>query len=193
MIFFSFSASNTTSVSPSATASKPPIFPTSPKVLTEASLKEDMPPFMKEFVMRRQNNSNENTPVPTKRKTSTANTSNPALNRPHSAFIPRPNARSTSSDSRQADQQRRRSDFVSRYESLLGRAQAAAKAVDELDLLRLQRNTAQATPSMNDPQASEEAVEAPEDEDEEETSVDFNEEGKNQLFFTKFKFPPNSQ
>ena len=128
--------------------------------------------------MRRQNNSNENTPVPTKRKTSTANTSNPALNRPHSAFIPRPNARSTSSDSRQADQQRRRSDFVSRYESLLGRAQAAAKAVDELDLLRLQRNTAQASPSMNNPQASEEAVEAPEDEDEEETSVDFNEEGK---------------
>ena len=136
--------------------------------------------------MRRQNNSNENTPVPTKRKTSTANPSNPALNRPHSAFIPRPNARSTSSDSRQADQQRRRSDFVSRYESLLGRAQAAAKAVDELDLLRLQRNTAQATPSMNNPQASEEAVEAPEDEDEEETSVDFNEEGKINKIPAKF-------
>ena len=170
----------TASVSPgatTATASKPPIFPTSPKVLTEASIKEDMPPFMKEFVMRRQNNSNENTPVPTKRKSSTA-TNSPALNRPHSAFIPRPNARSTSSDSR--PDQRRRSDFVSRYESLLGRAQAAAKAVDELDLLRLQRSsTANTAQNMNNPTtASEEAPEAQDDEDEEETSVDFNEEGK---------------
>ena len=132
---------------------------------------------MKEFVMRRQNNSNENTPVPTKRKSSTA-TNSPALNRPHSAFIPRPNARSTSSDSR--PDQRRRSDFVSRYESLLGRAQAAAKAVDELDLLRLQRSsTANTAQNMNNPTtASEEAPEAQDDEDEEETSVDFNEEGE---------------
>ena len=149
--------------SPSASASKPPIFPTSPKVLSEA--KEDMPPFMKEFVMRRQN-SNESTPVPTKRKT----TASSSPSRPHSAFIPRPNARSTSSDSIKSGDQRRRSDFVSRYESLLSRAQAAAKAVDELDLLRLQRNTTASSTS----DAAAAAVE--DDEDEEETSVDFNEE-----------------
>ena len=117
--------------------------------------------------MRRQN-SNENTPVPTKRKTTTANANN-LNNRPHSAFIPRPNTRSTSSDSLKTDQ-RRRSDFVSRYESLLGRAQAAAKAVDELDLLRLQRNTsASAT-------ASEAAAARLDEDEDEETSVDFNEE-----------------
>ena len=43
------------------------------------------------------------------------------------------------SATRKSADTRRRSDFVSRYESLLNRAQAATKAVDELDLLRLQR------------------------------------------------------
>merc|ERR1712048_229750 len=51
--------------------------------------------------------------------------------RPQSAFIPPATRKSMDT--------RRRSDFVSRYESLLNRAQAATKAVDELDLLRLQR------------------------------------------------------
>ena len=44
---------------------------------------------------------------------------------------------------------RRRSDFVSRYESLLSRAQAATKAVDELDLLRLQRAKVDNTSTTN--------------------------------------------
>ena len=79
--------------------------------------------------------------------------------RPQSAFIPRsrPTASSSQSGSSAQVEQggqvgglptsprssssdiRRRSDFVSRYESLLNRCQAATKAVDELDLLRLQK------------------------------------------------------
>ena len=114
-----------------------------------------MPPFMKEFVMRRTTTSQQQSPsetTPTKRKPT------PQI-RPQSAFIPQSRKSAANSDTR------RRSDFVSRYESLLSRAQAATKAVDELDLLRLQR--------AKDVQAQ--AADANSDKDEEE-SVDFNEE-----------------
>ena len=54
------------------------------------------------------------------------------------------------SATRKSADTRRRSDFVSRYESLLNRAQAATKAVDELDLLRLQRaNTSNTSSTSN--------------------------------------------
>merc|ERR1712083_509537 len=106
--------------------------------------------------------------------------------RPQSAFIPPATRKSADT--------RRRSDFVSRYESLLSRAQAATKAVDELDLLRLQRakvdntsttntssasvnftpNASTASPDNNDNLVDDNVV--LDDEDDEVTSVDFNED-----------------
>ena len=80
---------------------------------------------------------------------------------------------------------RRRSDFVSRYESLLNRAQSATKAVDELDLLRLQRaKTDPSSVTSGPPSTSVSAGpptptsgHVPEDDlDEDEVSVDFNAE-----------------
>jgi hypothetical protein len=153
------------------TSSKPPIFP-SPKLPTSSN--DDMPPFMKEFVMRRQssmentnnNNNNNNqqgaaTPTPTKRKSVQGSPSSISPMRPQSAFIPRPSARSVlNSENKSSQDQRRRSDFISRYESLMNRAQAATKAVDELDILR--QNEAKGADV--------------EDDEEDVESVDFNED-----------------
>ena len=182
------------------TSSKPPIFPvgnsiSSPPIIkpvAAVSNSDDLPPFMKEFVLRRNNNQQQTnsskgmnpfslifvkliyfdsrvffgpdltyyiyllhfldlTPEAAKRRLNQT--------RPQSAFIPRsrPTASSSQSGSSAQVEQggqvgglptsprssssdiRRRSDFVSRYESLLNRCQAATKAVDELDLLRLQK------------------------------------------------------
>ena len=123
--------------------------------------------------------------------------------RPQSAFIPRSRPSSQSGSSAQVLEQggqvgglptsprssssdpRRRSDFVSRYESLLNRCQAATKAVDELDLLRLQKAAANAnqtgTGSSQDlahhDLAQDHVVAIEDDNDEEEIAdVDFDEE-----------------
>ncbi len=84
--------------------------------------------------------------------------------RPQSAFI---STQTAQSSRKSADNPRRRSDFVSRYESLLNRAQNATKAVDELDLLRLQR--------AKGSEATQEDLQD-NDDDQEEEEVDFNEE-----------------
>ena len=110
--------------------------------------------------------------------------------RPQSAFIPRSRPSSSSQGSsaqveqgqvglptspRSSTDIRRRSDFVSRYESLLNRCQAATKAVDELDLLRLQKAANQSGGSQDADHLVD--ADAIEDNDEEEIAdVDFDEE-----------------
>ena len=155
------------------TSSKPPIFPISSPPIRPAS--EDMPPFMKEFVLRRQqSNSSTSTPEAAKRRITQS--------RPQSAFIPRRSSSAqaeqspdSSSASPRSDPNRRRSDFVSRYESLLNRCQAATKAVDELDLLRLQKSNTSKTENEDGGVVVVGNVEDVDDGDEDE-SVDFNEE-----------------
>ena len=170
----------------SSKTKKPPIFPSSPpssasilpkssneKITHESSnqveekeASENMPPFMREFVMRRKNSQREfhnefnpdekappQFPTPMK-KPVMANSALPC--RPHSAFIPRAIA-SDSKDVSAAKKQlqnsesqvlegnpisesskplppaRRRSDFVTRYEYLMDKAQKAIQVVDKYE------------------------------------------------------------
>ena len=156
----------------SGTSSKPPIFPISSPPIRPSN--EDLPPFMKEFVLRRQqSHSSTSTPEAAKRRITQS--------RPQSAFIPRRSSSAqaeqspdSSSASPRSDPNRRRSDFVSRYESLLNRCQAATKAVDELDLLRLQKSSANTSKNENEDVNVEDVIDV--DDGDEDESVDFNEE-----------------
>ncbi len=120
---------------------------------------EDMPPFMKEFVLRRQGSLTSpggaagggDPPTPAKRKSVKSIDENIVLlqktamtaalpQRPQSAFISRKthNEAMESGGGKSAANgggNRRRSEYSTKFETLMSRAQAAAKAVDNLENL----------------------------------------------------------
>ena len=194
---------------------KTPYFPNNDLEKNESS--ENMPAFMKEFVMRRRNSQreihNEFNPdekAPPKFLSSSKKLGDPSLpSRPHSAFIPRnplsgskkttspATCKSDTTNSNNAPSQsvgdsskplpptRRRSDFVTKYEFLVSKAQKALQVVDKLETIvtKNQENTSEGIESSTSNEMDRklfndqgEGACLTDDDDEEIADVDFNEE-----------------
>ena len=194
---------------------KTPYFPNNDLDKTESS--ENMPAFMKEFVMRRKNSQkeihNEFNPdekAPPQFLSSSKKLGDPSLpSRPHSAFIPRNSlsgskkatspatfktettnsnnvpSKSLEDSSKPLPPTRRRSDFVTKYEFLVSKAQKALQTVDKLETIvtKNQENTTEGIERSTSNEMDRKVFNdqgkgacLTDDDDEEIADVDFNEE-----------------